>query len=156
LIEKNIYERNSHSNTVRSESPSGSLVLKSTIVILSTHILELGVVLERVYYAFAFDGVRTLHIIVVGEKKLFGTMELSATPNGLFGSVVPPHTHLHVVPVVLLDLLHARHVRGLGRVRWPHQNAITGCSTKEPNAVNDNPISKKHHGQPRKHGKEVF
>lgn len=147
---------NSHSNTVRSESPSGSLVLKSTIVILSTHILQLGVVLERVYYAFSFNGVSTLHIIVVGEKKLFGTMELSSTPNGLFGSVVPPHTHLHVVPVVLLDLLHARHVRGLRSVRGPHQNAIASCSSKEPNAVNDKPTSKKHHGQPRKRGKEVF
>nr|AFK38213.1 unknown [Lotus japonicus] len=102
-----------HSNAIGSESPSSSLVIKSTIVILSTNMPKLSIVLERVHNTLSFNGMSTLNIQMVRQKKLLDTMKLPATSNRLFRPVILPHPHPHVAPVILLDLLHTRHVRWL-------------------------------------------
>lgn len=69
-------KKNSHSDSVRREAPSGSFVLKTTIVVLGGHILELGVVLEGVNDTLSFNGVCALDVVMVRQEELFGTVEL--------------------------------------------------------------------------------
>lgn len=115
---------NSHCDSVRSKSASSSLVLEPAVVILRPNVLKLGVVLEGVNNALAFDGVSALNVVVVREEKLLSSMELPPPSNGLLGAIVPPDPDLDVVPVVRLDLLDAGNIRGLTGVGGPHQDAI--------------------------------
>nr|AFK34446.1 unknown [Medicago truncatula] len=52
-------------------------------------------------------------------------MKLSSSTNRFFRSIIPSHTNPHIVPIILLDLLHTCHIGWLTRVRRTHQNTIT-------------------------------
>ncbi len=127
--------KHSHSYTVRCESPSSSLVLESTIIILSPNILKLRIVLKRVNSALPFYSVSTLNIIMVRKKQLLSSMELSPTSDRFLRPIVPPHSNLHVVPIVSLDLLDACHVRRLTCVRWSHQYTIPSCPKHQKSKI---------------------
>ena len=124
---ENKHRLHSHSNSVGRERSSSSFVLKSTVVIFSSNILQLGVVLEGVHCTLALNGVSALHIIVVGQEQLFGSMELPPPSNRLLRPVIPPHSHFHAASAFTFDLLDARHVRRLSGVRRAHQDGIPSC-----------------------------
>lgn len=118
---------NLHGNSIGIEGSGTGIVLESAKEVFITNCVELGVALEAVDRTLGFYGVGALNIIVIGEEDLLGAMELPAATDRLFRTVVPPDVNFHVSPpAIRLDLLNSGDVRGLGRVRWPHQHAVTG------------------------------
>ena len=117
---------NLHGNTIWCEPASGSLVLKPTKIILSSHILKLGVAFECVDYTFPFYGVSALHIKVVRQEKLLRPMKLSPPSDGLLWLVIPTNSNLNVVTVISFDLLYTSYVWRPIRVRWSHQQTLPG------------------------------
>lgn len=113
-----------HDYTIRDEAPRGGLVLEAAEEVLDTNVLQLGVVLEGVNSALPLDGVGALNVVVVRKEELLGAMKLAAAANRLLGTIVPPDPDLHVIAMVCLDFLHARHIRRLIRVRRAHENAV--------------------------------
>lgn len=120
-----------HSNTIRSETTRGRLVLKPTEVVIVTHGFKLGVVFERMNNAFAFYCVGTLDVIMIGQKYLLLSMKLLAPAHGFFRPVVPPHANSHIASAIGLNFLYLRNVRQFVGILTSHENRVSHC--QQPN-----------------------
>lgn len=123
---------NIHGDSVGIEGTSGGIILETTEEVVVSNSVELGISLESVHRALALYGVGALNVVVIGEKDLLGSVELSPAADRFLRPIVPPHVHLHVrSPTVRLDPLDLRHVRRLPRLPRPHQHAVAGWEKTE-------------------------
>ncbi|GER48149.1 DNA gyrase subunit B [Striga asiatica] len=105
-------EKHSHRHSIWKEISRSGFVLKTAVVIIGTHILQLGVIFERVHDALSLNGVSTLNVIMIRQEQFLSSMELSPSSSSLLWSIVPSHPNFHTVTVISLDFLDTRHIRG--------------------------------------------
>lgn len=123
---------NIHGDPVGIKGTSGGIILETTEEVVVSNSVELGISLEGVHRALALYGVGALNVVVIGEKDLLGSVELSPAADRFLRPIVPAHVHLHVrSPTVRLDPLDLRHVRRLPRLHRPHQHAVAGWEKTE-------------------------
>jgi len=114
-----------HSHTVRSEPASSCFILKAAEVVISTNTFQLCVVFKGVYCAFAFNSVCTLYVIVIRQKELLRTMELTSPSHRLFRPIIPSYPNFGVVSSISFNLLYLRNIWWFLRVLSTHQNTIS-------------------------------
>lgn len=79
--------------------------------------------------ALAFDCMRALNIVMVGQKELLCSVKLTTTALGFFGTVVPTNPNFDVAAVISLEFLNACHVGSFVGIGGAEQNAIASCET---------------------------
>lgn len=116
-----------HGNPIRREPSLGSLVLKTTEIILRPYRLQLRVILKAVHGAFTLDRVRALDIIVIRQEEFFEAVKLPPSTDRFLGTIIPPHVRVYVLLFsVDLDALYSRYVRRFLGILGAHQHAVPG------------------------------
>jgi len=116
-----------HGNPIRREPSRGSLVLKTTEIILRPYRLQLRVILKAVHDAFTLDRVRALDIVVIRQEEFFHAVELPPPTDRFLGTIIPAHVHVYVLLLAVdLDALYSRYVWRFLGVLGAHQYAVPG------------------------------
>jgi hypothetical protein len=145
-----------HGDTVRAECAGGGPVIKSAVEVLRPDVVELGVVLEGMDDTLALDGVRALHVVVVGNEQLLSAVERAPAALGLLRPVVPAHPHLNGPAPVRLHPLHPRHVRRVVTVRRPHKHAVAHFTHRATGPVKDQILAPADDGIDQEHGRGAY
>lgn len=99
-------------NSIRVESSSSGVILEAAEEILIANSIKFGVALEGVDNALVLNSISALHVIVVREENLLGTMELASSSKRLLWPIVPAHSDLNIpTPAIGFNALYLCHIR---------------------------------------------
>lgn len=125
----------SHSNTIWRECSSTCIVVEPTEIVISSYILQAGVIFKGMDSALVFHCLRTANIVVVGKKELFRAVKLPTPARRFLGSVVPAHFECDLLRRVQLNMFNSGHVWRSGGIWWPQSHRITSCIKPKDDTV---------------------